>query len=194
MASTRKTNIGHSSSLPAAEVLSFLKDSRGTSTWTEQDLAQTLNLSPAEAKQALAVLQLEGYIEHTYRSSTWRTTEQGELVSGGKAPRFTRENVEQTLIELTDRIRSVNEDESSPFQINKAVAFGDFLTDRARVQAAEVGVELQRRTASANDDHIAATEHAYENAFLRQLRGRSPTIRIQRYAEWMSHRLHRRLL
>jgi DNA-binding transcriptional MocR family regulator len=159
MAGTHKTSIGHGFSLPAAEVLSFLKDSRGTSTWTEHDLARTLNVSSAEAQQALAVLQLEGYVEPTSRSATWRTTEQGELVSGGKAPRFTRESVERTLIELTHRIRSVNEDESAPFQINKAVAFGDFLTDRTRVQAAEVGIELQRRKAAANNDHIAATEH-----------------------------------
>ncbi|HSU30567.1 MAG TPA: hypothetical protein VLJ11_04980 [Bryobacteraceae bacterium] len=193
MASTRKTDIERSSTLPAAEVLSFLKDSRGTSTWTEHDLALTLNLSPAEAKQALAVLQLEGYVEPTSRAA-WRTTEQGELVSGGKAPRFTRENVERTLIELTDRIRSVNEDESAPFQVTRAVAFGDFLTDRARVQAAEVGIGLQRRKPAANDNRITAAGHAHEDAFLKQLREKSAMIRVQRYSEWMSHRLHRKLL
>ena len=182
------------SALPAGEVLSFLKDSRSTSTWTEHDLARSLNISSSEAKQALAALQLQGYIERTPQPATWRTTKQGEEVSGSKAPRFTRESVERAVTELADRIRSTNEDENAPYQVTKSVAYGDFLTDRARVQAADVGIELQSRKAETGKHQVTATERAHEETFLKQLRGRSTIIRTQPYAEWMSHRSHRKLL
>jgi hypothetical protein len=42
--------------LPAAELLSFLKQTHGP--WTERDIAKALNISSAEAKQAVAAVQL----------------------------------------------------------------------------------------------------------------------------------------
>ena len=97
-------------------------------------------------------------------------------------------------MELADRIRSTNEDEDAPYLVNQAVAFGDFLTDSARVQAADVGIELQSRKAETDKDQMTATERAHQEEFLKQLRGRSTIIRTQPYAEWMSHRSHRKLL
>jgi predicted ArsR family transcriptional regulator len=179
--------------VPAAAVLSFLRDTRSLPTWAESELAKSLNLSREQTKQVLAALQLQGYAESTGRAGNWRTTEQGELVSGGKAPRFTRESIENALAEMSKRIKSFNEDASASYQVNAAVAFGDFLTDRARVQAAEVGIELQRRSPEQGSNQTAA-EHARENAFLRQLRGKSTMLHIQKYAPWMNHRSHRKLL
>jgi len=45
--------------------------------------------------KAAAAMQLQGYAERIGRSQKWRTTEEGRTVSGAKAPRFTREVVEQ---------------------------------------------------------------------------------------------------
>ncbi|MGI8961425.1 MAG: hypothetical protein ACR2IV_17020 [Bryobacteraceae bacterium] len=70
--------------MPAAELLSFLKQTRGP--WTERDLAKALNLSSAEAKHSLSAMQLQGYIESA--GQKWRTTEEGRTVSGAKTPRF----------------------------------------------------------------------------------------------------------
>lgn len=190
----QKSNKNINAGLPAAELLSFLKDTRSASTWTERDLVTALNLNREQAKQTLAALQLQGYAEPIGHDGQWRTTEAGELVSGGKTPRFTRESVEHALADLKERIKSVNEDASAPYRINSAVAFGDFLTDRARVQAVEVGVELQRRTISQDSCRQTATEHAQTDALLKQLRGKSTMLHVQRYVSWMSHRSHRNLL
>lgn len=47
--------------IPAAELLSFLKEVRGVQTWTEKDLAKILRIGLPQAKEAIAVLQLQGY-------------------------------------------------------------------------------------------------------------------------------------
>jgi hypothetical protein len=49
---------------------------------------------------------------------------------------------------MKGRIKSLNEAATPAYTITRAVAFGDFLLDRVRVKAAEVGVELQPRTPS----------------------------------------------
>jgi hypothetical protein len=76
--------------IPAAELLSFLKEVRGVQTWTEKDLAKILRIGLSQAKEAIAVLQLQGYIQPAGNTGKWRVTEQGEIVSGAKPPRFTR--------------------------------------------------------------------------------------------------------
>jgi DNA-binding IclR family transcriptional regulator len=84
-----KSSEGNSAGVPAAELLSFLKDTRSASTWTERDLATALNLNREHVKHTLAALQLQGYAEPIGHDGKWRTTEAGELVSGGK-PRDSR--------------------------------------------------------------------------------------------------------
>jgi hypothetical protein len=141
-------------SLPAVELLSFLKQTRRVQTWTEKDLAKALKIGVSQAKQAIAVLQLQGYIEPAGTTAKWRITEQGDQVAGAKPPRFTRQSVEHALNELRVRIQEVNEDTTVDYTITDAVAFGDFLGDAVRVQAAEVGIRLtpkrkEQLTASA---------------------------------------------
>jgi DNA-binding MarR family transcriptional regulator len=177
--------------LPAAELLSFLKQMHGP--WTEHELAKALNVSSADAKQAVAAMQLQGYVEPVGRSQKWRTSEQGQTVSGAKSPRFTREAVERALSTLSDRIREINRDPSSPYTISEAVAFGDFLSDRARVQAADVGIRVTPKMANL-EPPSSATEHKAEEAFLNQLRGKSALVHIESHETWMSARSHLRLL
>ena len=191
MPTSRKTSAIEQAGLPAAEVMSFLRDTRSSLTWTEKEFAATLNISSKQVTQTVPVLQLAGYIE-PLGNGRWRTTEQGEVVGGGKAPRFTRESVEKALSSLKEHIQTANADENAPLRIIRAVAFGDFLSDRVRVQAPTVGIELDRR--SGGNDQRTATNRAEENALLKQLTDRSTILHLERYEPWMSHRSHRDLL
>jgi hypothetical protein len=119
---------------PAAELLSFLKQTHGP--WTERDLSKALNVNSAEATQAAAAMQLQGYAEPIARTQKWRTTEAGLAVAGTKTARLTRKAVEQALSAFRDRIQAVNNDEGAEYTVSEAVAFGDFLSQDARVQAA----------------------------------------------------------
>jgi hypothetical protein len=94
-------SVGSARNLAAAELLSFLKQTRAAAPWTERDLAKTLNIGMKEARQVLTVMQFEGYVTSAGAPEKWRTTLQGELVSGSKAPRFTRESVDKALSLLT---------------------------------------------------------------------------------------------
>lgn len=184
-----------SKSLPqvsAAELLSFLKQTRGVQTWTEKDMTKALKIGLPEAKQAIVVLQLQGYIEPAGQTGKWRITEQGDLVSGAKSPRFTRQSVEQALNELGDRIKAANEDPNVPYKITDAVAFGDFLGDGARVQAAEVGIRLMLK--KTEESTASSKQRRAELAFLKQLRGKTALLHAEPYEEWMRSRSHRDLL
>jgi hypothetical protein len=177
--------------LPAAELLSFLKQTQDP--WTERDAAKALNISAAEAKQAIVAMQLQGYAEPIARTRKWRTTEAGLTVSGAKTARFTRKAVEEALSALGDRIQAINKDKNSEYTVSEAVAFGDFLLQDARVQPADVGIRLTPRNTDLGAS-ASAVERKAEVAFLKQLRGRSPALHVQDYEPWMSARSHRKLL
>jgi DNA-binding transcriptional MocR family regulator len=199
-------------SLPAEAALSFLKDTKGALTWSARNLAETLNIDRREAEQALAFLEAQGYVQpaHKKKSTTseWMTSPAGEAVSGAKSPRFTRESVEQALTALQERIKRNNKDPQAPFRVSDAVAFGDFLLpDRARVQAADVGIRLTRpesttrRNVRNSKSHNvppvpprSASEAQAERKFLRDLRAKSAHLNLRPYADWMRLRSHRSLL
>jgi hypothetical protein len=176
----------------AAELLSFLKQTREVQTWTEKDLARALKIGLPESKEAIAALQLQGYVQPVGKTGKWRITEQGDLVSGAKPPRFTRQSIDEALGALRDRIRAVNADPNADYKITDAVAYGDFLSDAARVQAAEVGIRLT----SKKDEQSAASAKAHraELAFLKQLRGKTALLHVQPYEAWMRNRSHQDLL
>jgi hypothetical protein len=178
--------------IPAAELLSCLKELRGFQPWTENDLARTLRVGLSKAKEAVTVLQLQGYVEPAGSTGKWRVTDEGEIVSGAKPPRFTRKSVEDALAGVRDRIKEVNKDADAPYRVTEGVAFGDFLRDAARVQAADIGIRL----VSSSDSGAAtsAKEHAAELDFLKKLRGQSSLLHVVPYEDWMSSRSHLRLL
>lgn len=179
--------------LPAAAALSFLKDTRGALSWTVGDLAATLKIPMKDATQVLTMLQFQGYIRASSAEGEWLTTSSGVTVSGSKLPHFTRESIESALASLSVRIQGANKDAKSPYKVIKAVAFGDFLSDRQRVQAADVGIALQSRVpGEARED--SAMERSAQRAFLRRLRGKTQLLNIQPYENWMSARWHRSLL
>lgn len=187
----------HGSRLPAVSAeaaLSFLKDTKGMLTWSAKDLADVLKIPRREAEQVIHFLEAQGYAQRARESGDWMTTPAGESVSAAKLPRFTRESVEQAVDNVKQRIKELNRDATAPFKITRAVAFGDFLqSDRARVQAADVGIALEKHGA-AEGGPKSASDARQEGAFLRQLRGKTALLQIRPYAEWMSKRSHRSLL
>jgi len=159
-------------------------------TWSVRNLADSLGIDRREAQQVIPFLEAQGYVQRAKEKGEWITTPAGESVSGAKAPRFTRESVEQAVTALKDRIKGSNADRKSPFRITNAVAFGDFLVkDRARAQAADVGIGLAKRGETAGEIR-SATDAKTENAFLRQLRGKTALLHIRPYADWMKQRSH----
>ena len=188
----RPVNANVLSSFPAAEALSFLRETRGCSTWTARDLARSLKVSLADAEQAIAILELQGYVKRSGKNE-WMTTLAGESVAGSKIPRFTPERVGKALADLRNRIEEVNRDSLAPYRITEAVAFGDFLQPRTRVQSAEVGVRLERRNSEAADSS-SAQERQRQAAFLKLLRGKGGVLHVRSFENWMSVRTYRRLL
>jgi hypothetical protein len=173
-------------------VLSFLKESRGTPQWTVQELARSLKVSIAVAKHVVPFLQSQGYIEAS-DSGGWLTTVSGDAVSGSPPPGYTPEAVEAALSALAARIKATNQNASARFRVTKAVAFGDFLSGRARVQAADAGV-LLGSGGPASLKISTAVEMAAEREFMRRLKAKSPLLDIQPYEDWMGSRRHRKLL
>jgi DNA-binding transcriptional regulator YhcF (GntR family) len=185
---------GASLAIPAEAALSFLKDTKGALTWTIRDLAATLNINRSDADRVIALLQAQGYVQLAHANGEWMTTPSGETVSGAKPPRFDRTSVEGALASLQERIKQMNKDAKGLFKVTTAVAFGDFLVkDRARVQAADVGIELSR-CGDRLGDFQSASGAREERAVLRELRARTALLLLKPYAGWMKSRSHRNLL
>jgi hypothetical protein len=180
-------------SVTAAAVMSFLKDTRGLLTWTTRDLAETLDISVSEAAKVITIMEMQGYVKAAEGAREWFTTPAGQTVSGSKLPHYTPERVAAALAALKERMAAARKDSKSPFRISAAVAFGDFLSDRPRVQAPDVGIELVKRQSDAGAKP-SATESKARSAFLKQLRGKNTPLNVQPYQEWMSKRSHQKLL
>lgn len=178
--------------LPAAALLSFLKQARGVQTWTEKELAKELKIGSSDAKQAMVVLQLQGYIEPVGQTGKWRTTEEGDLVAGSESPRFIRQSVEQALEGVRDRIKAMNDDPNADYKIIHATVFGDLLSDAARIQAAEVGIRVVPEKGMQSTASVEVRRS--ELAFLKKLRGKTALLHLQPYEDWMRSRSHRDLL
>jgi hypothetical protein len=176
--------------IPVDEVMSFLRQTRSALTWSEQEMADSLKITQAEASRAIDLLELQGYVKRSSADNSWMTTIDGEAVSGSKAPWFGRERVEKALADLKNRITAVNRDRRAAFHVIDAVAFGDFLLEIPRVQPAEVGIRLVARAQADAPDHSAKGERE----FLRLMRGKGGLLRLQSYQPWMSSRSHRRLV
>jgi hypothetical protein len=154
-------------------------------TWTIKDLQRSLLITAVQTREVIAALQIQGYVKRTEGNpNEWTTTLNGETVSGSKLPRFDRESVESALARLKQRIESVNSDSHAPYRVVTAIAFGDFLSARARVQAADVGIALAPHT----------EERETKSEFLKRLRARDLRLNLVPYEPWMRGRSHREVL
>lgn len=175
----------------AAAALNFLKETKGALTWTTQAFARGVGINVGVAGAALAVLQMQGYVKPGEHQDEWMTTVDGDAVSGGTSPRFSAAAVRQALDDLRARIKAVNQNTKAEFRVASAVAFGDFLADESRAQAADVGIELVSRGASKTRK---PKPRARERAFLKLLRGGKQLVRLVRFEPWMKERAHLRLI
>lgn len=179
-------------SMPAAEAFSFLRETRGLTAWSLRDMAQSLRISVADSDHVAAILQLQGYVKPA-GTDEWMTTLSGEDVSKSKPPRFTPERIEEAIAELRRRVVASNSDPRSRYQITVAVAFGEFLSGRPRVQAAEIGIQLSRKKSNgAGPD--SAEERKSQKLFLKNLKPKGSVLDVRPYENWMSERTHLDLL
>ncbi len=172
------------SSPSAPAVTSFLKEFSAAPPWTVKDMARTVNFPEAEAKSAVAMLQAAGYI-NAASGGRWVTTEQADVVSGAKPPRFTRSSVEKAISALLDRVRAWNAAHRSGINVARVIVFGDYLSDRDRLQAAEIGVEF------AHGGEPGAEEHETEQQAIKELKARSAMLNLRVLEAWMLGRVHR---
>ena len=121
------------------------------------------------------------------------TTMAGENVSGSSAPHFLRESLERAIGSLAERMEQFNKNSDSGFEIKKAVAFEDFLRRGARVQAADVGILLNRKSGKNTTLGGLTDEHASRQELLKSLRNSSSLLNLCLYEDWMEARTHRKL-
>ncbi len=66
--------------IPAHEALSFLRETRGVTTWTVRDMADALKIGKVDAKRVIPILELQGYVK-AVGANEWLATLSGEDVS-----------------------------------------------------------------------------------------------------------------
>jgi hypothetical protein len=165
----KKVSAARMPAVSIAAALSFLKETKGALTWTAQEFARGVGITVAEARPALAVLQMQGYVKPGAGKNEWMTSVDGDVVAGAAAPRFSVEAVQKALEDLRGRMTAVNKDAKAEFRVSSAIAFGDFMTDRAQVQAADVGDRTGAAQCARGDAHIEGRRACVsENAARRQ--------------------------
>src|SRR5690348_13369757 len=105
-------------SISADAALSFLKDTRGTVSWTIRDLTEILKIDRSQAEQFVALLEAQGYVAREEKNERI-TTAAGEGVSSAKVPRFSHESIELALAALKERIAQINRDRNAMFRISR---------------------------------------------------------------------------
>jgi hypothetical protein len=154
---------------------------RSRPSWTSEQLIDVLKIKQGEADGIAATLEMLGYIESVPgKKDTWKNTEAGNTVSGAKPPRFKPEKVLEAIEQLRARAEQMNSDPAAPVHVTDVVAFGDFLDELEKVQAADVGVGL-----------TSTADHKITEDVLTNLRARSTMLHLHPYEDWMRKRSHR---
>lgn len=173
----------------APEALTLLRVMAGVPTWKAEDVAKALMISRVEALRAITALEVQGYVKETGPDeyvSTWPEE------AGPQSPPYTAAQIEAALCEFRGRIAEVNADSNATYKIGEAIAFGDFLYNRERVEPGEVAVQLVLREPMSSAPPVK--EQETRRGFLRFLQGSYHAFRIRPYEEWMALRTHIRLV
>src|ERR1700677_1893216 len=93
----KKVSAARMPAVSIAAALSFLKETKGALTWTAQEFARGVGITVAEARPALAVLQMQGYVKPGAGKNEWMTSVDGDVVSGGAAARGYVEGVREEV-------------------------------------------------------------------------------------------------
>ena len=180
--------------IAAPALLSFLKQVAADPSWDAKRVAQILEVKSAEGSQIIAALEMLGYAEAVAgKKGTWRNTASGNAVAGAKPARFKRQSVLDALAELRDRAKQMNADAATSFRVSEIVAYGDFLDEKTKAQAADVGVGLTPKKRDGEEIGTAA-EHQREVDVLAALRGKSTMLHLRLIEDWMRRLRHRDVL
>ena len=166
-------------SKPSPEtVLLFVKHAALDLAWTPAQLAASLGIDTATAKQIAAELALVGYVEAVPRKrDEWRNTPAGNTVASVKPPRLKRETAQELLTDVVDRAEAFNLDETRSLSVDKIVAFGGVNSSHEKIQDLDIGVQFQSKLGRE------ATGADFEAA-LKTLRGRSPSLKMHLLNRW----------
>ena len=195
--SEKEPNSSAASAIPdisAPALLSFVKQVSVEPHWDAKRLADVLNIKHSDVSQMAATLEMLGYAEQVSETKgLWRNTPAGNTVSSAKPPRLNRDSVLDALEQLRVRVEQINANPESRFRVTELVAYGDFLDEHPKVQAADVGVGLELRSErrSASDSSI---EKKSEEQVLSDLRAKSTLVHLHRMEDWMRRRSHRDVL
>lgn len=159
-------------------VLLFLKHAALEPSWKAADLAETLGIDNATAKQIAQELVLVGFAEPVPKKrETWRNTVSGNTVSGARSPRLTRATATEMLTDLADRAEAFNLDNERPARIDRIRVFGGVNTKHDRIQDVDLGVQVEPKLGREVKD-------ADIQAALKALRGRSPALKTHPLTGW----------
>ena len=154
----------------------FLKQAGLEENWDLTYLGRALGVSAATARKVAGDLELVGYAEAVRgKRETWRNTKAGNSIAGVKPARLTRKTAEELLADVADRAAAMNLNKEAGVTVRKIVAFGGINTDHEKVQDIDLGVELEAKDSEERD----------VEAVLRELRGKSPMLKMHPLKGWM---------
>ncbi len=132
--------------VPILEVRKLLKYVDNESDWGNNYVTRILELSPQKANRLLLELERRGYIERGVifkRDQLWRKTLKGSTLGLASAAKsVTRETADRVFSEFLERVKQVNSDPCFLMKVKKAVVFGSYLGDSARLNDIDIAVEL----------------------------------------------------
>jgi hypothetical protein len=199
----------------ARAVRDFLLQAAELGNWTSRDAAKFLSLPAKDLKQALATLESVGYIERVRGAKdTWQNTSSGNTVAGvSTAKPIKRETAADKLEEFVERAHKVNDDRRYLYRVARAVVYGPYLTDTAKLKNIDIAVDLQPKEKNKNRHEQRMKERADEAAaggkhfasfakrrdwgrqeVLDMLKGRSRAIAIRDLTGWILGQPHKDLL
>jgi hypothetical protein len=199
-------------SLPAAAILSFLRQSADREAWTAADLARMLGVSSTDAEQAIAIMAAAGYITPVVKPrGVWRNTVVGNTVAGApKAKPVARKTAEKNLEAFVGRVREVNADPRFLYRVEQAVVFGPFAITNEPVRTLDVAIQLvPKESDSARHERLvldraaeaerkgkhfssyASRLRSGEDEVRAFLKARVRSIALNDLADWMLREPHR---
>jgi hypothetical protein len=175
---------------------------------TGRTLGREFSLTKRQAQEVLeALLKLKmicpSELQHDKKMMQYETTIQGNALGMAKAGKpVKRESAENTLAELVERVKAVNERQELAYRVESLVVFGSYLSDAERLNDLDVAVELKprsddegmwRRLCQASRDRAYAAGRQFRNVVehvgwpqhevVAILKNRSRTIS---FCEWQS--------
>ena len=115
------------------------------SQFTEEALAQYLNISYENTNNSIFQLKEKGLIETVEKRDLLEITTLGNRIKNASSmPPITRKKAKQILEELIKRAVEINTYGNYLYKINKITVFGSYLSELERINDIDVKVEIER--------------------------------------------------